>query len=82
MAVLAFLLAVIPFKFILMVSVLCLFTTTSKLQKRTKSDQGNKGSRRLKEWWDSIPVIPVEILDTLPEDTGLSAGEARSSQTR
>lgn len=66
---LAIFVAVIPFKFILMVLVLCLFTTTSKLKKRANSDQGNKGSRRLKEWWDSIPVIPVEILDKLPEDT-------------
>ncbi|KAL8147461.1 uncharacterized protein LOC141707872 [Apium graveolens] len=66
---LAIFVAVIPFKFILMVLVLCLFTATSKLKKRANRDQGNKGSRRLKEWWDSIPVIPVEILDKLPEDT-------------
>nr|XP_017250670.1 PREDICTED: uncharacterized protein LOC108221292 [Daucus carota subsp. sativus] len=68
---LAIFLAVVPFKFILMVLVLCLFTSTSKpkLPKRAQSVQGNKGSRRLKEWWDSIPVIPVEILNKLPEET-------------
>lgn len=61
---LAIVLAVVPFKFIIMSLVLYLFTTTSKLGERMENEQGN---RRLKEWWNSIPVIPVEILDKVPE---------------
>ncbi|KAL1813393.1 hypothetical protein ACET3Z_023458 [Daucus carota] len=60
MTTLAVALAVIPFKFIIMSFLLYIFTTTSKLRKNTKSQPGN---RRLKEWWDSIPVIPVEIVE-------------------
>ncbi|XP_042939907.1 uncharacterized protein LOC122275044 isoform X3 [Carya illinoinensis] len=60
---LAILLAVIPLKFLLMVTTLCFFSMTSKLGKRTGSCQ-DQGSRRLKEWWDSIPVIPVRVVDS------------------
>ncbi|KAL7096383.1 hypothetical protein ACP275_10G076100 [Erythranthe tilingii] len=56
----AFVLAVVPFKLILAALVLNGFLMTSKFGKCMQSEQGN---RRLKEWWDSIPVIPVEILD-------------------
>ncbi|XP_073128220.1 uncharacterized protein [Henckelia pumila] len=57
---LALVLAVVPFKFILMAIVLHGFTINSKLGKHFQSEQGN---RRLREWWDSIPVIPVEVVD-------------------
>ncbi|GER41805.1 hypothetical protein STAS_18539 [Striga asiatica] len=56
----AVVLAVVPFKIILMVAVLYGFVMTSKIGKRLQSDPGN---RRLREWWDSIPVIPVEFVD-------------------
>ncbi|KAG8376419.1 hypothetical protein BUALT_Bualt09G0061500 [Buddleja alternifolia] len=56
----AIVLALTPFKFILMGVVLYGFVMTSKLGKRMQSDQGN---RRLWEWWNSIPVIPVEVVD-------------------
>ncbi|GMP98339.1 hypothetical protein CsSME_00046270 [Camellia sinensis var. sinensis] len=61
---LAIILAVIPFKYILMASILCCFTTSSKLGKHAANKQGN---RRLKEWWDSIPIIPVEVIDNVPD---------------
>lgn len=60
MTTLAIVLAVLPIKFIVMSFILYTFTTTSKLRKNTENEQGN---RRLKEWWDSIPVIPVEIVE-------------------
>ncbi|PIM99051.1 hypothetical protein CDL12_28458 [Handroanthus impetiginosus] len=53
-------LAVVPLKFILIALVLYGFVMTSKLGKYMQSDQGN---RRLREWWDSIPVVPVEFVD-------------------
>ncbi|GFP91799.1 hypothetical protein PHJA_001323900, partial [Phtheirospermum japonicum] len=53
-------LAVIPFKFILIGVVLYGFVSTSKLGKLMENDKGN---RRLREWWDSIPIIPVEFVD-------------------
>ncbi|CAA0818754.1 Plant protein of unknown function (DUF639 [Striga hermonthica] len=56
----AVVLAVVPFKVILMVAVLYGFVMTSKIGKRLQSDPGN---RRLREWWDSIPVVPVEFVD-------------------
>ncbi|KAK9951672.1 hypothetical protein M0R45_007108 [Rubus argutus] len=32
-----------------------------------KSEGSNEGfNRRLKEWWDSIPVIPVHVVDEVP----------------
>lgn len=60
MATLAIILAVLPFKFIIMSFMLYIFTMTSRLRKNTENEQGN---RRLKEWWDSIPIIPVEIVE-------------------
>lgn len=56
----AFVLAVIPFKFLLMGIVLYGSFAMSKVAKHTQSEQGN---RRLREWWDSIPVVPVEVVD-------------------
>ncbi|GLT47751.1 hypothetical protein SLA2020_214170 [Shorea laevis] len=57
---LAILLAVIPFKFVMMAALLYYVFTTSKLGKSMKNV---RSERRLKEWWDSIPIIPVRIID-------------------
>lgn len=57
---LAIMLAVIPFKFIIMGSTVYVFMMNSRLGNYMKNDRGN---RRLKEWWDSIPVIPVRTVD-------------------
>ncbi|CAN1352382.1 hypothetical protein LINPERPRIM_LOCUS42786 [Linum perenne] len=60
MGSLAIILAVIPLKYILMGGVVYYAIMTSKLGKCMENDQGN---RRLKEWWDSIPVAHVRIVD-------------------
>jgi hypothetical protein len=56
----AIILAVVPMKFIFMAITLGCFSATSKLGKHGENNQGN---RRLQEWWDSIPVIPVRVVD-------------------
>ncbi|KAH7855110.1 hypothetical protein Vadar_021343 [Vaccinium darrowii] len=61
---LAIILAVVPFKYILMTLILCCFTMTSKTGKHIeKHVPSEKGNRRIKEWWDSIPAVPVEVVD-------------------
>lgn len=55
---LAILLATVPFKFMIMGIILQSFMAS----KPGKSS--GTGNRRLKEWWDSIPVIPVRLVDT------------------
>ncbi|BAT84961.1 hypothetical protein VIGAN_04244700 [Vigna angularis var. angularis] len=62
MGVLAMLLAVIPFKFFLMGLIIQSFTMTLGKSSET-------GNRRLREWWDSIPIIPIRVVDDVP-DTG------------
>ncbi|XP_028766879.1 uncharacterized protein LOC114724651 [Neltuma alba] len=57
LAGLAILLAIVPFKFVIMGFILQIFMTS----KPGKSS--GTGNRRLKEWWDSIPVIPVRLVD-------------------
>ncbi|KAL6005158.1 hypothetical protein ACLOJK_005720 [Asimina triloba] len=48
--------AVVPLKFIIMgLVLLCAAMNT----KSGKSSSGEQGNRRIQEWWDSIPVIPV-----------------------
>lgn len=61
---LAIIVAVIPTKYIIMGAILYLFTMTSKIGQNSGSSQGN---RRFKEWWDSIPVIPVRVVDKADE---------------
>ena len=56
----AIVLAVLPFKYILITLTIYSFLISSKLTKHIQSDQGN---RRLKEWWESIQVRPVEVTD-------------------
>ncbi|KAG9135672.1 hypothetical protein Leryth_002409 [Lithospermum erythrorhizon] len=60
MVISSVILAIIPFKFVIMAGVCYGFAMTSKLGKHLENEQGN---RRLKEWWDSIPVVPVEVVD-------------------
>lgn len=60
----AILLAVVPTKYLIMSLILYCFSATSKIGNHLGSNQGN---RRLKEWWDSIPVVPVRVVDKLPE---------------
>lgn len=61
--VLAILLAVVPVKLFLMAATLCCFLKSSKAGVRMGKIGDNKVNRRLKEWWDSIPVIPVRVAD-------------------
>ncbi|KAL5058705.1 hypothetical protein RYX36_030309 [Vicia faba] len=58
---LAFLLAVIPLKFFLMGLIVQSFTMAFKTSKSSGT-----GNRRLKEWWDLIPVVPIRVVDNVP----------------
>ncbi|XP_074270886.1 uncharacterized protein LOC141594777 [Silene latifolia] len=57
----AIILAAVPFKYVVMASTLYLFAMTSGVGRNLMAN--DKGNRRLKEWWDSIPVIPVQTVD-------------------
>ncbi|KAK9123025.1 hypothetical protein Sjap_012627 [Stephania japonica] len=57
---LAILLAVIPFKFVILILAAQVFVMNTELGKSLQSEQSN---RRLKEWWDSVPVVPVRTED-------------------
>ncbi|XP_047318745.1 uncharacterized protein LOC124922063 [Impatiens glandulifera] len=63
----ACLLVLVPFKYFLMALILICFMSSIEPTKK-KHSGGNKqgGNRRLKEWWDSIPVIGVELVDEVP----------------
>lgn len=68
----AVILVVIPLKYIIMTLVLSVFAMTLKPQdhRHKKNEMGN---RRLKGWWDSIPVLPVEVVQSSeksPKDSG------------
>ncbi|KAJ8562993.1 hypothetical protein K7X08_031445 [Anisodus acutangulus] len=60
----AVILAVVPFKFILMAITLCPFVKTSKIGKHMENEKVN---RRIKEWWDSIPVVPVKFVEKIAD---------------
>ncbi|KAK4715420.1 hypothetical protein R3W88_013758 [Solanum pinnatisectum] len=66
LVVAAVILAVVPFKFILMALTSYGFVAASRIG---KSKQNEKGNRRLQEWWDSIPVVPVDIVNEIEPDT-------------
>ncbi|XP_059316945.1 uncharacterized protein LOC132067667 isoform X1 [Lycium ferocissimum] len=66
LVVAAVILVVAPFKFILMALASYGFVAASKIG---KSKQNEKGNRRLQEWWDSIPVVPVDIVDKIDPDS-------------
>ncbi|KAL4560616.1 hypothetical protein LXL04_032769 [Taraxacum kok-saghyz] len=63
----AVVLAVVPIKFMIMAVVVVVFVATSKLGKVIRKRKNNMGNRRLQGWWDSIPVIPVEIVDNVEQ---------------
>ncbi|KAK1426140.1 hypothetical protein QVD17_14809 [Tagetes erecta] len=63
----AIVLAVIPLKYILMALVVLAFAATSKPVKRVNKKKNDMGNRKLQGWWDSIPVIPVEIVDKVED---------------
>ncbi|KAG5232854.1 hypothetical protein IMY05_013G0060900 [Salix suchowensis] len=60
MTVLAIIFAVVPLKYMLIAITLHSFIMTSKLGRHIGNAQGN---RRLKEWWDSIPIVPVRVVE-------------------
>ncbi|KAL7618441.1 hypothetical protein Lser_V15G02176 [Lactuca serriola] len=63
----AIVLAVVPVKFMIMAAVVVMFAVTSKLGKGMRKRKNDMGNRRLQGWWDSIPVVPVEIVDKVEE---------------
>lgn len=69
MACCAVVLAVIPFKYILMAGVVYGAVMTSDIGSGGRSAQNEQGNRRMREWWDSIPILPVEIMDNEPAST-------------
>ncbi|KAL3573848.1 hypothetical protein D5086_024461 [Populus alba] len=60
MTVLAIILAVVPLKYMLIAITLHSIIITSKLGRHFRNAQG---SRRLKEWWDSIPIVPIHVVE-------------------
>ncbi|CAI9289672.1 unnamed protein product [Lactuca saligna] len=69
----AVILLVIPLKYIIMSALLSTFAV--KLNPGDRRDKKNiMGNQRLKGWWDSIPVIPVEVVQKAgesPKESGL-----------
>ncbi|XP_031124244.1 uncharacterized protein LOC116026957 [Ipomoea triloba] len=68
MTIAAIVLALIPFKFVLMALTLYSFMATLMVAKERQNQRGN---RRLQEWWDSIPVIPVELVQDKAMETSI-----------
>ncbi|XP_078436380.1 argH (DUF639) [Wolffia australiana] len=56
---LAFFFAMVPLRFVLMGLTAFLFFTGLREER-----PNNQGNRRLKEWWDTIPVVAVKIIRT------------------
>ena len=64
----AFVLAVIPLKYIIMAVLISTFAM--KLKPGDRRDKTNQmGNRRIKGWWDSIPVLPVEVVQESSNET-------------
>ncbi|KAF5199236.1 Argh [Thalictrum thalictroides] len=61
---LAIFLAIVPLKFIIMT--LTSYVFMMNVFKRGKNTENDRTERRLKEWWNSIPAIPVRIVDKAP----------------
>lgn len=61
MIVLASFFAVVPLKLFIIFGIIYCFVMTSSVGKWMSNDQSN---RRMKEWWDSIPIAPVRVLDS------------------
>ncbi|KAL9841528.1 hypothetical protein AtNW77_Chr2g0240021 [Arabidopsis thaliana] len=58
MLVLASFFAVVPFKLFIIFGIVYCFVMTSSVGTYMSNDQSN---RRMKEWWDSIPIVPVRV---------------------
>ncbi|KAM2890220.1 hypothetical protein COP2_008668 [Malus domestica] len=54
---------VVPVKFVIMAAIVCCFSSTLA-SRLGMGKRENQSSRRLREWWDSIPVIPVRVVET------------------
>ncbi|EOA29254.1 hypothetical protein CARUB_v10025528mg [Capsella rubella] len=61
MLVLASFFAVVPFKLFIIFGTIYCFVMTSSVGRYMSNDQSN---RRMKEWWDSIPIVPVRVLNS------------------
>uniref|UniRef100_A0ACD5TUU6 Uncharacterized protein n=1 Tax=Avena sativa TaxID=4498 RepID=A0ACD5TUU6_AVESA len=57
---LAVALAVVPFKYVLMGLTVAIFAANTKV---VKAMSNPRGSRRWREWWESIPAMPVHTVD-------------------
>ena len=57
---LAVALAVVPFKYVLMGLTVCCFATNTRVAKAVSDP---RGGRRWREWWESIPAVPVHTVD-------------------
>ncbi|XP_047083619.1 uncharacterized protein LOC124694708 [Lolium rigidum] len=57
---LAVALAVVPFKYVLMGLTVAIFVGNTRAAKAVSNP---RGSRRWREWWESIPAVPVHTVD-------------------
>ena len=57
---LAVALAVVPFKYVLMGLTVCCFAANTRVAKAVSDP---RGGRRGREWWESIPAVPVHTVD-------------------
>jgi hypothetical protein len=57
---LALALAVIPFKYVLIGVMAGGFMSNTRIARAMSNPQG---SRRWREWWESIPAVPVRAVD-------------------
>ncbi|XP_031475480.1 uncharacterized protein LOC116247436 [Nymphaea colorata] len=64
MAWMAIMFAVLPFRLVIMASILCCFLAKYEAKRSRSGFIPGSGSikRRIKEWWDSIPVTPVRTI--------------------
>ncbi|KAF3796148.1 hypothetical protein EJ110_NYTH04071 [Nymphaea thermarum] len=64
MAWMAIMFAVLPFRLVLMACILCCFLAKYEAKRSRPGFIPGSGSikRRIKEWWDSIPVTPVRTI--------------------
>ncbi|KAE8780267.1 hypothetical protein D1007_46665 [Hordeum vulgare] len=53
-------LAVVPFKYVLMGLTVCCFAANTRVAKAVSDP---RGGRRWREWWESIPAVPVHTVD-------------------
>ena len=56
----AIILLIVPIKVIIMGIIVYIFTKNFPLRQSRSSE---RSSRRLKEWWDSVPTIPVHLVE-------------------